>query len=151
MKKTQLQIRLSRHFGMKLMGLFSTDSRAKQKIIQKLIDHRLEERLKQWTEEKKFCFPGTVSSAAMEMETTPEELTHHFKTTKKTNFTAWRTELRIREACRILEEDASVSLREVRGLVGIPDKSNFRRAFKNVTGMTPMEWISEKEIHISSE
>ena len=56
------------------------------------------------------------------------------------NFLSWRRKLRIEEAKRLLLEDKSIPAALVGEAVGITDKSNFRRQFKELTGCTPVEW-----------
>ena len=63
----------------------------------------------------------------------------YFTNELHTTFRTWRTELRIKEAQRLLsEEDAAVASLHLK--VGISDKSNFYKHFKAHTGMTPTEY-----------
>lgn len=55
-------------------------------------------------------------------------------------FREWRTQLRIKEAERILCEEDGVVVSSLHELVGVSDKSNFRRSFKQIIGMTPNEY-----------
>ena len=57
-----------------------------------------------------------------------------------TTFLRWRRELRIEAAKRILLEDKRIPTSLVGEFVGIPDSSNFRRLFREMTGYNPGEW-----------
>ncbi len=60
------------------------------------------------------------------------------------NVSQYVNQLRVREACRLLEEtDQSVTAIMLES--GFQTKSNFNREFRRVTGMTPMAW-REREV-----
>ncbi|WP_019564483.1 helix-turn-helix transcriptional regulator [Agrobacterium sp. 10MFCol1.1] len=60
------------------------------------------------------------------------------------NVSQYVNQLRIREACRLLEEtDQSVTAIMLSS--GFQTKSNFNREFRRVTGMSPMDW-REREV-----
>lgn len=56
------------------------------------------------------------------------------------NFTSLRKRLRVTEAARLLLEDRNIPISLIAEKVGIPDRTNFRRQFVEVFGMTPQEW-----------
>lgn len=62
---------------------------------------------------------------------------HHYY---RQNFLSWRRNLRIEEAKRLLLDDMTIPAALIGEAVGITDKSNFRRQFKELTGYTPVEW-----------
>ena len=49
-------------------------------------------------------------------------------------------EIAIEEAKKLLLEDRDIPTLIIGEAVGICDKSNFRRQFKEITGCTPAEW-----------
>ena len=53
---------------------------------------------------------------------------------------SWRKELRIFEAQRLMTDYPDLPFTSIGQMVGIEDKSNFRRQFAEVTGMMPREW-----------
>ena len=57
----------------------------------------------------------------------------------QTTFRTWRIALRIEEAKRLLREE-KVPVATVHKMVGVADKSNFHKQFRQVTGMTPREF-----------
>ncbi len=52
----------------------------------------------------------------------------------------WRKELRIMEAQQLLLDYPELPVATVGQMVGIDDKSNFRRQFTEQVGMSPREW-----------
>lgn len=67
---------------------------------------------------------------------------HHYH---HTSFSHLRTLLRIEEAKRLLLENPKLPSSLIAELVGISDKSNFRRLFRQVTGYYPGEWRKLKQ------
>ena len=63
----------------------------------------------------------------------------YFSTRKHTTFRSWRQRLRVVEAQRILREE-KVSTSTLHTLVGITDKSNFHKLFRQYVGMTLREY-----------
>lgn len=68
------------------------------------------------------------------------ELSLFFRIQTGKNFLKWRKERRIEEAKKLLLEDRDIPTLIIGEAVGICDKSNFRRQFKEITGFTPAEW-----------
>ena len=56
------------------------------------------------------------------------------------NYTIFVTNIRIRTACRIMEERKQISISEVANLVGYNDSHYFSTSFKKIIGMTPTEY-----------
>ena len=69
-----------------------------------------------------------------------DELSWYCHSTYGCGFLSIRKELRIFEAKRIIEENPYLPLNTIGEMVGISDKTNFRRQFYEVTGETPQEW-----------
>ena len=59
------------------------------------------------------------------------------------NFLQWRKEIRIDEAKRLLVKDKTIPTAIIGEEVGISDKSNFKRQFREITGCTPAQWRSK--------
>lgn len=93
-----------------------------------------------WLENKGFLSRSSEEEAASTMELTREELAAFCRESYGKSFRQLRKELRIREAMVLMEANPGYSLECLGDLVGIPDKSNFRRQFHDVTGYTPSEW-----------
>lgn len=96
--------------------------------------------LESWVAEKKFIeTDSNPDKVAKELGTTKSLLNCYFAKYEHITFREWRTRLRIKEAERILREE-DVVLPALHELVGVSDKSNFHKHFKQLTGMTPNEY-----------
>lgn len=81
----------------------------------------------------------TVEEIAGELGTTHAALKWYFTNRLHTNFRTWRIGLRIAEAQRLIKEEGA-STATVHRMVGVADKSNFHKQFRQATGMTPKEY-----------
>ena len=96
--------------------------------------------LKKWADARRYVEnEQTVEEIAAELGFSRTFLAWYFTSQLGTTFRAWRTELRIKEAMRLInEEGAAVAALHLQ--VGISDKSNFYKHFKAYTGITPTEY-----------
>ena len=95
--------------------------------------------LERWVAEKHYI-DSNPDKVAKELGITKTRLNGYFAQYEQTTFREWRTQLRLKEAERILREEDDVAVSSLHELVGVSDKSNFRRSFKQFTGMTPHEY-----------
>ena len=103
-------------------------------------EEKLHTALEKWVAEKKFIeMDANPDKVAKELGTTKSLLNGYFAKHEQVSFREWRTRLRIKEAERILREE-DVVLPALHELVGVSDKSNFYKHFKQLTGMTPTEY-----------
>lgn len=114
--------------------------------FQKEIDKRAEAALKEWIEKGGYLLETTQREVADELKLSLEQLAYHFRMYKKLPFRVWRKHMRIKAACSLMKERPDLPLYAVGEYVGIPDKSNFRRAFYEVCGKYPLEW-KKKHCH----
>ena len=56
------------------------------------------------------------------------------------SFLVWRTRLRMEEASRILLQRPELKVKEVGMLVGVFDPANFSSTFREIYGVTPLQW-----------
>ena len=97
--------------------------------------------LGRWVAEKHYIdIDSNPDKVAKELGITKTRLNGYFAQYEQTTFREWRTQLRLKEAERILREEDDVAVSSLHELVGVSDKSNFRRSFKQFTGMTPHEY-----------
>lgn len=97
--------------------------------------------LERWVAEKHYIdIDSSPDKVAKELGITKTRLNGYFAQYEQTTFREWRTQLRLKEAERILREEDDVAVSSLHELVGVSDKSNFRRSFKQFTGMTPHEY-----------
>lgn len=62
-----------------------------------------------------------------------------FRREKGTTFRRYRREARIAAIIRLLRDNAA-SVKQIAGIAGYGDVSNFHRDFKQVQGMSPRQW-----------
>lgn len=97
-------------------------------------------KLVKWTREKRWVEDKNMDEVARELGVRKEQLSLYFCRHVGQSFIKWRRDLRIHEAQRLLLEDKTIPTAIIGEAVGIGDKSNFRRQFKEVTGLTPAAW-----------
>lgn len=118
----------------KLSGEIQIDERALKKAID------------EWVSKKEFVKNDqTMEEIALQLDVTHTELKWYFTNRLHTTFRTWRLMLRIEEAKRLLREE-DVSVANVHTQVGIADKSNFHKQFRQITGMTPKEYVESNGI-----
>ena len=111
--------------------------------IQRKIDVRTAGALKKWVLDRRHLLPVSMEDAASELNVSKAQLSHFFRVYFRSSFLRWRKEMRIAEACRLLSENPGISLDRLGYSVGIPDRSNMRRQFLEVTGKTPAQWMKD--------
>ncbi len=117
--------------------------KAKGSHLSAIEDRRITEGLEKWVEKKKYRDNGkTLDEIVAELHTTRSELNEYMKKHFNTNFRAWRNNLRIEEAKKLLA-DTSVPEASIYIAVGYTDRSNFHRHFCEATGMTPTQYRSK--------
>ena len=101
----------------------------------------LEESLKIWMSQKRYCeYDKSREEIAEELNTTKECLHHYFLNKKGVDFNVWRTELRIEEAKKMLIENTDIPINIIGELAGFSDRSNFHRQFVKLVGCSPKQW-----------
>jgi AraC-like DNA-binding protein len=115
---------------------------AENKILENDDEFRkIEYALKEWIAQKRYCeYEQSREEIAKELNTTKESLHHYFLSRKGMDFNAWRTELRIEEAKKMLIENMDYSVNIVGELCGFSDRSNFHRQFVKMVGCSPKQW-----------
>lgn len=76
----------------------------------------------------------------MQIGITVEELREYLRHRLGMAFPKWVTDKRIKEACRLLILKPKVPASIIGEEVGIYDRSNFNKHFKNKMGCTPAQW-----------
>lgn len=86
----------------------------------------------------------SLSDAADQAGMTPQYFSTIFKQAMGQNFVEWMSEYRIHKAMEYLDEPGAV-IKEVCFKVGYNDPNYFSRIFKKISGMTPKEYMAQKE------
>lgn len=111
-----------------------------QKKLQ-LADARTKVGLEKWVKDRGYADPRSdMGAVAEQIGVSPLQLSYYFRVIVGKTFLAWRKEIRIREAQMLLVQYPEKSVASIGEAVGITDKSNFRRQFVEVTGMTPIAY-----------
>lgn len=102
---------------------------------------RLGVALKKWVDKKNYIISDvSTESIAESLDTDIFTFREYFKQVIGEDFRTWRQRLRIEEACRIMKDNPSMSYELVAEAVGINDRSNFKKTFAKLKGMSPNEW-----------
>lgn len=98
-------------------------------------------RIDKWFKEKGYCSAEqSMGDVAELFGISKDELSWYCRSTYGVGFLSIRKELRIQEAKRLISERPDLPMTTVGEMVGINDKTNFRRQFYEVLGITPHEW-----------
>lgn len=102
---------------------------------------RLDIALQKWIAAKSYTESDIPTSQIAEsLGTDIFTFRDYFRDKKGEDFRTWRQRLRIKEACRIMKENPEISYELVAETVGINDRSNFKKTFTRIMGMSPKEW-----------
>ena len=108
---------------------------------QKQLDNRIRRTLAVWVKDKGYLKPlSTVEDIAGDIGIPADLLGVHLRFHYDKTLLTWRKELRMEEAKRLLLAFPDLPISTVGEMVGILDKSNFRKQFKETVRMSPREW-----------
>jgi len=112
---------------------FSTEQRHILRQVRLTVD--------EWVAQKRFIkrLP-TLEEIADDIGIPAYLLGIHIRIHESNSVLTWRKELRIREAQDMLLNFPELPISVIGEMVGIDDKTNFKRQFQQVVGMTPREW-----------
>lgn len=97
--------------------------------------------LSEWIAKKGYCNPEcSLRSLSDDFGVAEDHLICYFQENYKGGFRRFRTDLRIELAKKLLLSMPDAPFSRIAVLVGILDKTNFRRQFKENVGMTPDMW-----------
>jgi len=142
MKKNTFSRRIAAFFGRISISLSTSVSLQSRKD---LVDRTTADKIDRWIKEKRWAEDLNQEEVARSMNMRSEQLGQYFYTRTGKSFLRWRRETRMEAAKLLLLEDAKMPTVLVGEAVGIPDKSSFRRQFKEITGCTPAEWRRSKQ------
>ncbi len=113
---------------------------------QKQLDARIGAAVASWVQDRSYVknLP-TLEDIAADVGVPPDQLSAYIHVHERRHVLAWRKRLRIRDAMALIRSHPELPISVVGEMVGIPDKSNFKRQFADQTGMSPREW---RERHV---
>ena len=106
------------------------------------------QRIQQWIYDRRWAENASAQQVADSLGVTRQELAQYFRNHSGRSFLQWRKETRIEEAKLLLSSDDDTPTAVIGEAVGLSDKSNFRRQFKQLTGLTPAQWRLKHKGHI---
>lgn len=106
---------------------------------------RIREAVEAWVLDKGYTRPlAGGREVAADIGVPADQLTLFIRKEAGMPLLSWRKKLRIREAQQLLIDHPELPLSVIGEMVGIDDKSNFRRQFIDETGMSPRQWRARK-------
>ena len=103
--------------------------------------YRIRDAVEGWVLAKGYTRPlATAEEIAADIGIPADELSRYIRLLSGKPLLTWRKELRILEAQRLLRDYPEMPVSMIGEMVGIEDKSNFRKQFTEVVGMTPRQW-----------
>lgn len=105
------------------------------------LHQRVEDAVNQWVEQKGYTKPiPSFESLAADIGIPSDQLSVYIRMRARKSVLGWRKALRIREAQQLLLDYPDVPISVVGEMVGIDDKTNFKRQFEQIVGMSPRAW-----------
>ena len=86
----------------------------------------------------------TVEAMSADIGIPTDQLSLHVRIRYRKSVLTWRKELRIREAQILLRQFPNVPISVIGEMVGIDDKTNFKRQFFQITGTMPRVWREKR-------
>ena len=119
-----------------LGSMFSPEYRRQEAAVRKAVSA--------WVSENGYERPlPTVTDISADIGVPEAQLNRFIRSWYDKGVLSWRKELRIDEAKRLLLSLPDVPVSEIGRLVGIEDKSNFRKQFTELVRMSPRAWREE--------
>lgn len=95
----------------------------------------------EWIDHKGYTTPNiTADNIATMLNTNRSRLSLYLNNELGMNYYEWIARLRVEDAKKLLIEEPETPIYDIATRIGIEDKSNFGRAFKRVTGMSPARY-----------
>ena len=104
--------------------------------------------IEHWIADKGWAEDASLGEIASSLGIDKEDFSLYFRRKFLKSFLRWRKEVRITEAKHLLVKFINTPTALIGEAVGIYDKSNFKRQFRELTGYTPAQWRLKQQIHI---
>ena len=106
-----------------------------------LINNKIVRSLERWVLDRKFCAGyDDMEAVARDLDISAEQLGFFCTSVLGERFFSWRKGLRMRYAAFLLSIDNEIPTSSVGRMVGVSDKSDFRRQFMECFKVTPEQW-----------
>lgn len=108
--------------------------------------------LRRWVEQKRYLLCDmAVKEVAQEIGTSARQLNDYFRDEMGEDFVKWRIRLRIRYACRLIDQDPMRPVSEVAAEAGFGDRSYFYRKFADIQGISVTEYRRAAQLNLSRQ
>ncbi|MCR5003760.1 MAG: helix-turn-helix domain-containing protein [Bacteroidales bacterium] len=97
-------------------------------------------RIEEWILSKGYRDSIPCHELSFRLHIDAETLNYYFKEYWRMTFRELRCHLRVLEAKDIMVRKPEIPITSVAQMVGIRDRSDFRKAFLRHSGMTPLQW-----------
>lgn len=84
--------------------------------------------------------PLSINDIAMKFHVSPSYVSRVIKNATQITFVQYYTQLRIQEACRLMQCQPDMKFKEVSDLLSFSDQHYFSKVFKEYTGLSPTEY-----------
>jgi transcriptional regulator GlxA family with amidase domain len=102
---------------------------------------QVSEAVEAWIEQKGFTKRlSKLEEIAADIGVPADQLSIYIRVHKYKSVLNWRKELRIQEAREMLLSYPELPISVIGEMVGIDDKTNFKRQFRQVMGTRPRDW-----------
>lgn len=106
-----------------------------------LINNKILRSLESWVLERKFCEDyDDLDAIARDLDISAQQLGFFCTSVIGERFFSWRKGLRMRYAALLLSIDSEIPTSSIGRMVGVSDKSDFRRQFMEYFKVTPEQW-----------
>lgn len=106
----------------------------------------LENAIKEWREKKGYKDQNlTVTSFSQEIGFNRRIVSSYFGSHLGCTFRSWITRVRVEEAKEMISQNPEFKSEYVAEECGFSSRSFFQTSFKNLTGITPMEWAARQK------
>ena len=118
--------------------------RVSQESVGMTVEPRTVQIMATWLTDKEWTEDLSFDEVSRKLGISKQQISLYSRWFHHKPFLSWRRELRIEEAKSRLLDNINIPASLIGVSVGIPDKSNFRRQFKETTGLTPVQWRESK-------
>lgn len=109
--------------------------------VQRHMDRKISRLVRRWVCEEAYLEYGLdLEETAAQIGVKADRLASFFHRHYGMSYLSWRVMMRIERAKQVLLDYPEIPLCRVGEMVGIPDKSNFRKLFIRHAGCSPQEW-----------
>ena len=104
-------------------------------------NHLFKTKLESWIANKGYLQKDlSVDDIATTLHINRDYLRYYFRTYVHSDFRTWRSELRIKEAKKLMKSHPEYTFSKIAEMVGFNHRANFFNQFVKIEGMTPTEW-----------